>query len=667
MIDITARFRAVKNSIQESKRANVKGRRERGIALFTTLLLLSLVSLLGLAMVLSVNSDMMINGYYGNYRGSFYAADSGLTIARQSVLNTMSATVSTTPCVGWGAGGATGCTSDPLSSFNGSTVISNLKSTYGSFSATNSSGSWPGSFEIVDNGSSCTNSLAQATGSPSTTVTNGLVTTYAYTFNYTLCSTGRAQSLQQVLVKETGSYILTVQAQTSTSKQVIASFASFGVFIDNFSACSAQLVPGTITGPAFTNGAWNWGTGGSYIYTDPVGQSGTKASYWFGSTCQQVAANSDTYKGQTIKPTFQQGLNLGQPAVTLPANDFSQKWAVLDGVGCGEGGSTCGSSAPPNPTNANLNSYLKNISGTSYPTGGATSGVYLPYCTTGSGCTKPYTITGGGIYVEGNASISLSIGKDSSNNLTQTYSITQGSTTTTVTTNIGANTTTVQQGGTKVVLSGVPENASDGTPSPGTMLYVDGTISGLTGPGQGQAGIQDGVQMSIAAAGTINITGDLIYAHEPVTLNTSDTLVSGNDYNQVLGIFTAGGDINLSSSYSNGNLETDASMAAINSSCTSGSSSSSCGFSTSGSSHSSCGGAQICTWTTVGGRIESNAHGVSINQGNTYFDRRFTSKAGFAPPWFPSTTLPQVDIQNAAAPTVTASQPQRLSWVAYPQ
>src|SRR5205807_6882826 len=56
---------------------------QRGIALITTLLLLLLMTGLSLAMVIAARSDMMINGYYRNFRGSFYAADSGLNIARQ--------------------------------------------------------------------------------------------------------------------------------------------------------------------------------------------------------------------------------------------------------------------------------------------------------------------------------------------------------------------------------------------------------------------------------------------------------------------------------------------------------------------------------------------------------------------------------------------------------
>ena len=38
---------------------------------------------MSLTMVLAVSSESLINGYYGRYRGSFYAADSGVAAARQ--------------------------------------------------------------------------------------------------------------------------------------------------------------------------------------------------------------------------------------------------------------------------------------------------------------------------------------------------------------------------------------------------------------------------------------------------------------------------------------------------------------------------------------------------------------------------------------------------------
>jgi len=645
---------------------------ESGIALLTTLLLLILVSILGLAMAVTTNSDMMINSYYGSYRGSFYAADSGLNIARAQLVNNIVGQVSLTPCTGWVTGSpAAGCTAAPLSASTGSTALSSLTTTYGSFTSLNAgqgANSWMGKFVIANNGS-CVNSVALAAGYPTTTQNaQGQNNAYTYVYNYTLCSVGRAQALQQVATQENGSVTINIQAQTSTSQQETVSFAAFGGFINNFSQCSGGLVYGTNTGPFFTNGQWNFGSGGSYIFTDPVGQHATTADFLFsggGTSCGGVSgcdcknAASDSSGGQTIAPTFQAGFNRNQALVALPANDFSQQWAVLDGIGCGEGGSTCGVSSPPAPTNANFNTYLKNISGTSYPSGSTpSSGVYLPYCTGGVGCATPNTVTGGGMYIAGNAGIQLSLGTDGSGNPTQIYAITQGATTTTVTLNINANTTKVVSGGTTLNLAGVPTNLSGPTPQEAAMVYVNGTITSLSGPGQGVASLQDYYATTISANGSIDVTGDLIYKHEPVTLNTSDTLVAGNDFNQVLGLFTANGDIVESSSYSNSNLEIDASIAAINSSCTASSSSSICGFATSGS---------VNTLTIVGGRIESNAHSVNLNAANTYFDRRFTSRAGFAPPWFPSTSLPQQDIINAQAPLVTPSQPQRLTWVTYPQ
>jgi hypothetical protein len=77
--------------------------------------------------------------------------------------------------------------------------------------------------------------------------------------------------------------------------------------------------------------------------------------------------------------------------VPLPQNSYSQERAVLDGVG--------NNSSPV--TNSDLNSALKNISRTAYPSTGASSGAYLPYTVNPS--TGVATMSGGGIYVEGNA------------------------------------------------------------------------------------------------------------------------------------------------------------------------------------------------------------------------------------------------------------------------
>ncbi|HEX5483670.1 MAG TPA: hypothetical protein VFZ08_13690, partial [Terriglobia bacterium] len=123
----------------------------------------------------------------------------------------------------------------------------------------------------------------------------------------------------------------------------------------------------------------------------------------------------------------------------------------------------------------------------------------------------------------------------------------------------------------------------------------------------------------------------------------ADTPIPANDHNQVLGIFTATGSIKLQSSYADQNLEVDGSLAAISQGGTGG-------FFVNG---------HINTFTNVGGQIQNNIYGASMNTENTYFDRRFTSRAGFAPPWFPSTTISST---GASATSYTASV-QRVQWI----
>ena len=686
------------------RRHTFPARPERGIALFLSLMILALMSVLSLAMVLTVSPDMLINGYYGNFRGSFYAADSGLNIARQALVNQISSStyVSMTPCVGWGSNAASGCTAAPLSTSSAASVIANLLASatsggYGTYTSLNSGqalNSWPETFELV-NTSKCPSTFAPVAGTPTITTStiNGvsLNTKYTYNFNYQLCSLGRAMGSQQVYTSEYGMITVKITAQSATSQQIAVSFAAFGNFLGSWPPCTGGwLIPGTYTGPMFVNsGAWQFGTTGPYTFTDPVSQTNANADFWFsGSNCIQSPTSSYKSGGTTIAPNFEDPpLNLGAAAVPVPPNDYSQIWAVLDGVGCGEGGTTCGQSAPAKPTSAQMSTYLKDINGTAYPSGGSTNpGVYVAYSCSGS-CPATGVVNGGGIYVETNSStttnITMSLGTDTTTIngttlLTQVYTIQQGSTTTTITIPVWNSTTNaaptgsaaytkISNGSTTRTLSGVPmNNVVSTSPQQATMLYVDGTISSLRGTGQGVAAVQDHTQTTIAANGTINITGDLLYAHEPVTMTGTtqtpvDSLIPANNYNQVLGVFTANGNINTSTTYSNQNVEVDGVLAAIGQNCASNS----CGFTSyvPGTQNYSV----INTLTNVGSLIQSNIFGAKISTNNVYFDRRFTSNSGFAPPWFPSTTMPQNTIYGAMAPAVSTPAPSRMSWSTTPQ
>ena len=88
----------------------------------------------------------------------------------------------------------------------------------------------------------------------------------------------------------------------------------------------------------------------------------------------------------------------------------------------------------------------------------------------------------------------------------------------------------------------------------------------------------------------------------------------------------------FSSPYADSNLEVDGSQAALGGSCPSYS----CGFLVNGC---------INTLNNVGGQLQTNIFGACLNVENTYYDRRYNTRANFAPPWFPGTD-PQPEWQS---------------------
>lgn len=612
-------------SVHFSKPSSRRQRQpESGIALLTTLLLLLLLTGLSLAMVISVRSDLLVNGYYRNFRGSFYAADSGLNIVRADIINRIGATVP----------GNVPPNTQPIPNNTTANVAGAINLTYGSnFQLTGSgnvSNSWPASFTIDPNQTqlallSCSPQGAN-TGTCAAPTNNP--TGYVYVYSYSLAAIGQSRGGEKATINDSGRFTLVVntKAGSTTTK---TSFAAWGMFIDQQNICSGSiLVPGTISGPVFTNGSWTFGDTGAYNFTDSVGSAGADGGYQFsgGGPCDQVNGVADTNGGTTIAPKFNQGYNRGQPKVPLPPNAFSQERAVLDGQGL--------NNAPVQ--NSDLNAVLKNISQTAYPSTGASSGVYLPYTTTvidpvtGKPKAIPPTLTGGGIFVQGDAQVTLSPTGING----QIYTIVNNGVTTTVTiipgATPGSGTTTVTSGNTTLNIIGVPavQDSSNNATADGTMLFVNGNITSLQGPGEGQAAINDGTALTVTAANDVTITGDIRYKTEPVTMTANgntpaDSLVPGSDHGQVLGIFTASGNINLNNGQADQTLQIDASLATISQGGSGGLVNKS--------------GPAIKTLNIVGGRIQNTIQGINTTTRNVFFDRRFSS--GFSPPWFPSTTV----------------------------
>ena len=638
-----------------------KNHEQRGIALVTSLLLLSLFTVMTLSMVIATTSDTLIDGYYRDARGSFYAADSGVKAARQALLNQVSANA--LPSGYTPSGGSPNMVS-PATLL---ATVTNSSTGFGSYqsilpSSGASSTSWPAKFKLDT--TNTTFGYATVPCSPSPQCNNGSTTAvttatpYVYNYVYHIVANGQAHSGQTSVVEEYGTITYTINMNPSTTST--ASFAAYGTLLDQYGLCSGAFVPGTMSGKMFSNQSWNFGdataNGSStkYVFTGNVGAVNAKVGYIYGGdgTCDQVSTTSDTHKGVTINPTFSGGLSLGQHAIPLPTDSFNQEKAVLDGNG---GCPAAGSGSCTAPTNAQL-AVLTNPAGTSWSSS-ATSGVFLPY----NNSTKTLTLnatTGafGGIYVQGNVDqmtlTASTSGSGASTHKLQVVTIKQGSTTTTVTLDLTGNTTTIADnaGHTSGAMTGLPQNVSTSPTAEGAMVYVTGNISGtsgstttgLSGPSSGAA-VQNGSGITITAGGTIAITGDIKYSTEPVTLNTADTPTSPVPTN-VLGIYTTGGNVQLRPPTNVSTMEIDASIATI---------------ATGGSYGITATWNTIGTVNIVGGRVQNTAlSGSSVGARNIYFDQRFSN--GFAPPWFPTTTI-TTTTTNTAVPQTPVPVP--TSWV----
>ena len=655
-----------------------RGSRTRGMALVITLILLALLSAASVAMVLLVSSDTMINGYYRNYRGSFYAADSGVNVVVESMksalLNdgtdtanpplTVGGTAIPTTANTWATGGAL-----PTGISGSYTPFQNAYYTMGD------PGSWKGQFKMLSANPDGNPIIGnpQFKLEPSVGDANSCLPTtqancpngnandhnYTWTFSYPYEVTlkGQSSGSESEEITETGTINYTSISGTAAAGGP-PPFSKWAAFITNFGDCQGPLAPGTMTGPFFTDGQWNFGnfSNPGYTFTGSIAQVGANASWISNKKC----TDSPTAPNGFTNPKFPAGgLQTGAKTIKPPSNSYSQAQAVLDGKGAAPCTATPCSPDPP-PTQAQMNAELQTIGGTPYPASGSVpNGVYIPYhtsgtspsgqaCTPSSPCYGSYNTStstagyAGGFYVQGDASITLVASTAGSpSHATQTYQITQGGTTTTIVVDNTAGTTTLSTGGTPLTLQGVPQqldptsgNVINQTDPSGavvnpTLVYVNGVVTGLTGNYDSSnnplAAVQNNTGITVAASGDINITGDLTYAQLPVTI-PSDAPVSGTNAG-VLGIYT-NKNINYSPDPS-GNLTVDGSLAAI------GSSSGTSGFATKDASgHDT----SINNLTIVGGRAEDQAHSVNLNSGSTYYDTRFGNN--FGPPWFP-TAVPQ--------------------------
>ncbi len=593
---------------------------EQGVALVITLLILGMLTALSLGMVIAFSSQTLIGGYYRNYRGAFYAADSGLNIARQQAAVQLESNMPTVFALPPGNANACG----PVSNVTVGTNYANPTSLNTGMAGQ----SWSENFKISNV------TLGTLTPLPG-------VNSYTCFYTYDITSVGSAQGSEQQSVEEKGQITVVVNGPSAPQS---LSFAYFGAFVDQYPGGTGPLVPGTMTGPMFTNSAWEFMASippwtAPYIFTDPVGQVASQVDYWDSGWGQHWSSATSWGSGANlVAPNFEQGLQLNQSPVVLAPNSFNQEEAVIDGNGT-------------SMTQAQTTAALTQLQGLSGGYSGS-QGVYFNKGTTTGTTTGtcPSTvalpcIAGGGFYVEGGADVQLV----PSGATAQVYIITQGTTVTTITVdpaaNGGAGTTIISNGVTSQTLNGVPYDSV--TSQPSTMVYVDGTMY-FHGPGEGLGAIQDNAMITLTANGDAIATGDVLYKTEPVTVPL-DTLVPGVG-NQVLGIYTATGNFVTQNTQADQNIQVDGSIATILP-----------------GSPPACNGeggqksiGHVNTINNVGGMVQSCIYSADVNAENTWFDRRFTARPGFAPPWFPQTTLTLGGPQNSNPQPPTF---QRIQWL----
>ncbi|MEI6438343.1 MAG: DUF4900 domain-containing protein [Candidatus Omnitrophota bacterium] len=206
-------------------------------------------------------------------------------------------------------------------------------------------------------------------------------------------------------------------------------------------------------GPLFTNGQYNFAYNPSGTFTDSVQQHGTQARFY--NNNNPVLLDADV-NGSRDVPTFDNGFSRGMATIATPTSSDETSMANE-----ASGGTTISS-----------------------------TGIYVPV--TAANALK------GGIYVYGDAAMALTV--DGSGR--QVIVVTPSSgTAKTITLDKAANHTLVTSGGTTTTYTGLPDGASN----VGTIVYVRGNITGLSGT------VQSDNQMTIAARNDVVINNNLRY------------------------------------------------------------------------------------------------------------------------------------------------------------
>lgn len=689
-----------------TKRIEIRNGSERGVALISALLAMTILLALGIAIVYSTTIDTVTTRSQRVGEQAFYAADTGLAIARRAIVTALSDEIKTIQ--------------------DGTATYGDSVSHYYQIGATPVDGSFPTVLVIADPDDVpayqfYTNVYTRAQQLVANVVSDATYGTYknlnettftvvfrpfsgsvdftpvptdvtkagfAIKLRYSIQVVGTTGAGGSSAVNETGRISINLDL---TNPAVAGSprnfaFSGFGAFFDNGDTnANSSLAAGTFSGPVHTNTHFSFSSSRNVIFRNIVSQADNYIRYDSTNFSQgQRSIPTADMTGIDINTSPTEGYKK-TGVVPLPANTFSQEYAVINGTGIidkkldgtpvdppatipvdGSGSPLAVLDSSGHVTPEALGANLRDSSNKAVPVSsgklnGGADGVYI---SSGDGST----ITGAGIYVQGNATDVQLYASGTS----QVYVIKQSSgKITTITANPTTNRTTIaDSAGKSTTFIGTPTDKSNIlAPQAGVSLFVNGSISSLRGgfdstTGKNVAALATGSRVTISALKDITITGDLTYANSVV--DSQGLPVTGyNAFQNVLGIFTNNGNVNLApnTNYNSDtalSLQVHAAIVSFNSNTAddngiiSGSITYTGGTTPSGTDK----------WTLVGSRVQSNINNIGYSNRNIYFDPRF-SGGGFRPPFFPGTTytLGVNPVQGKISITsVSDARPLGISW-----
>ncbi|MFN0121412.1 MAG: PilX N-terminal domain-containing pilus assembly protein [Blastocatellia bacterium] len=532
------------------------GSNERGIAFVISLMVLLLLSLLGMIILVSATGDSIIADGYRRNSQAFMAADAGIGMVREelrlAVMDTLQnradqAALSLVYPTGGGPFDETQLTrilddatlADPATGpIN--TAVQNLQQRLRLLGyAGKTIGAYLPAITIEI--------LGPPVLGPRPPALQGIEqppSSVSLKYKYTITSDGTnnpdlALNFQRIHTNsEQGVFNISINPRPTSN--IARAFSSYGAFFGRTQG--GVLASGTFRGPVHTNEYFNFANDAHVIFLEKATSAGSpNYKYWDMGGGNYTWLGDDYQFDSGASPTLEFRAGFEQVAVAQPpANTWGQERAVITPTGDTTAVST-----------ADLSANLRSAAGSppSVSGGSIASGVYVS-------STDGSSVSGGGIYVQGNADdIQLTTNGDA-----QVITVRQGGATTVITitppSGGSTGTTTIAGPGGTTTFNGVPMDKSNAqAPRVASVVYVNGNVNGLHGPavtgGQTETGPAVNSALNITSSGDITITGDLKYQDQVMDAN-GDTAPGWENAKNVLGVFTNSGKISITPDTNNG-------------------------------------------------------------------------------------------------------------------